>query len=102
MPAKEIGPPGYFGLLVCSLPLLSDFCCCARRFGLGFLLCGIPLRLTFVLLSLALADKVVATRHGAGDLFDFALDTLDYSLETLFRTTIVFTHSVSPRLVSPT
>ncbi|KIU16283.1 hypothetical protein TL10_14075 [Mycolicibacterium llatzerense] len=102
MPAKEIGPPGYFGLLVGSLPLLSDFCCCARRFGLGFLLCGIPLRLTFVLLSLALADKVVATRHGAGDLFDFALDTLDYSLETLFRTTIVFTHSVSPRLVSPT
>lgn len=69
------------------MPLLSDFCSCARGFGLGFLLCGVPFRFTFVLLSLALADKVVATRHDADDLFSFALDALDYSPETLFRTT---------------
>src|SRR6476659_8899918 len=71
------------------LALLGGLGAGASRISLGFLLGNIPLSVGLVLLCLALADHVVAARHGANRFLGLALDVLDDALDAFLRTSVL-------------
>jgi hypothetical protein len=64
----------------------------ASGLGFGFLLGRVALGVGLVLLSLALANYVVATGDGSADLFGLAFDTFDDAFTSFFWSALVIPH----------
>jgi hypothetical protein len=64
----------------------------ASGLGFGFLLGRVALGVGLVLLSLTLANYVVATGDGSADLFGLAFDTFDDAFASFFWSALVIPH----------
>ena len=82
-------------LLVGPLPLLGSFGAATCRFGFGFLLRGVTLSLSLVLLGLALFGDVATAGHRADSFLGLTLDVLDDALQAFLRPAFL-RHGIPP------
>jgi hypothetical protein len=83
-------------VLLSLLASLVGLGCGPSAFRFGFLLRGLALRVGLILLGLAFALNVVATRDRAHNFFGLTLSALDDALDGFFRSAVVLPHVPTP------
>jgi hypothetical protein len=74
------------------VPLFGRLGCRAGAFCFCFLLGCVALRLSFVLLGLALAVHIIAAYDGTDDFLGLALDSFDDAFDGFFGTAVLIRH----------
>jgi hypothetical protein len=89
---KGLGLPGERLVLLSLLASLAGLGCAAGALGFGFLLRGVTLRISLVLLGLPFALNVVATGDGTYDFLGLTLNAFNDALDGFFWSAVVLAH----------
>ena len=89
---KGLGLPGERLVLLSLLASLADLRCAPGALGFGFLLRGVTLRISLVLLGLPFALNVVATRDGADNFLGLTFNAFNNALDGFFWSAVVLAH----------
>jgi hypothetical protein len=93
---KELGLSGERLVLLSLLTSLAGLRRTAGTLGLGFLLRGVTLRFSLVLLGLPFALNVVATGDGTDDFLGLTLNAFNDALDGFFWSAVVLAHMPTP------
>jgi hypothetical protein len=91
-PDEGTGPSGERLVLLSLLASLAGLRCAAGALGFGFLLRGVTLRISLVLLGLPFALNVVATRDGTDNFLGLTFNAFNDALDGFFWSAVVLPH----------